>query len=501
MSEVLHSDAVLAKTAKGAGWVIGWRMATRILGLISTLVLVRLLQPADFGLVALSASFAQAIDAFSMIGVEDAVIRERAPTREVYDTGFTLSMLRGVLTGTLIAALAYPAAEFFSEPRLAEIVLVLGMATFLDGFANIGTVDFRRNFTFDKEFRFWILPRVLAIIAAITTAFVFRTYWALVVGIMSQRVLRVVFSYVMHPYRPRLSLRAWRHLVGYSLWTWATGVAVLVRDRADSILIGRLLDPTHVGIYSVGFEMASLPTTELVEPLCRASFSGFTAARHSGLSPTETYLRIVSGAVLLTLPAGLGISLIADPIVKLAFGSGWVAATPLVQVLGVAGCATVLGNIGATLFRAHGRLTTTFRITLASVCLRVALLLAGISYDGLVGAGIGAGLAIAAEQLLYVVTIFRRFDLRLADLLDRIWRGLLAAVAMAGVLSATGLGWTASAATTPAGYAADAVCGALLGAAVYVGVLLGSWLISGEPPGAEADAVALVRKLQRRWVG
>lgn len=74
------SDSILARTALSAGWVIGWRMASRVPGLVSTLILVRLLMPADFGVVALGDAFAQAVDTMSVLGTDDALIREHEPT-------------------------------------------------------------------------------------------------------------------------------------------------------------------------------------------------------------------------------------------------------------------------------------------------------------------------------------------------------------------------------------------------------------------------------------
>ena len=88
------SDSLLRKTAAGTGWIIGWRMATRLLGVVSTLVLVHLLVPADFGLVALGTSFTLAIEGFAELGVEEAVIRHPAPTVEILNTGFTMNALR-----------------------------------------------------------------------------------------------------------------------------------------------------------------------------------------------------------------------------------------------------------------------------------------------------------------------------------------------------------------------------------------------------------------------
>jgi O-antigen/teichoic acid export membrane protein len=303
---------------------------------ISTLVLVRLLLPADFGLVALSTSFAQATEGLSELGVEEAVIRHRDPARAIFDTGFTMNAIRGLATALLILLLARPAGHFFADPRLTNVVAALTLATLLDGVANIGTTQFRRDLAFSKEFQLWILPRIIAATLTIATAAIFRSYWALVVGILAQCILRVAFSYRMHKFRPRFAIGAWRSLIIYSAWTWVLSLVMLVRDRSDSILIGRMLNPAAVGIYALGRELGALPATELIEPLNRAAFSGFAAGRNAELPAGRSYLRIVGAMATLTLPAGMGISLVAAPLIRLTFGPAWVATVPLVEVIGLA---------------------------------------------------------------------------------------------------------------------------------------------------------------------
>ncbi|MEA2731513.1 MAG: lipopolysaccharide exporter, partial [Acetobacteraceae bacterium] len=115
----------MARAAHGFAWVFAWRMATRIMGLGSTLILVRLLAPAEFGIVAIAMSFIQSIDQFSQIGVEEALIRLPTPDRRVYDTAFTMIALRCGLIAVMAAAAALPVAGFFGEPRLVPIMLVI----------------------------------------------------------------------------------------------------------------------------------------------------------------------------------------------------------------------------------------------------------------------------------------------------------------------------------------------------------------------------------------
>ena len=485
------------KIFTGAGWIVGWRMATRGLGLISTLVLARLLLPADFGLVALATGFAQAIEAMSFMGVEDALVREQNPGRSLYDTGFTLNLLRGLAMAGVLAGLAGPLAEWFAEPRLIYVLYALAAGAAIDGLGNIGVVEFRRDFAFDREFVSMILPRLLSIALMIATAIIWRSYWALVVGILAMRFARVALSYRMHPYRPRLSLSAWRGLIGYSLWSWVVAMAVMVRERSTALLIGRMLGTAQVGVWSVGADLAALPTSELVEPLSRAAFSGFSAARNQGEPAGEIYLRVVAAMALLTLPAGIGTSLIADPLVRLAFGPNWVTAIPLVQVLAISGAATVFGYIGWTLFSAHALWRTVLAVTLAAAATRVLLLVLLLPWIGLLGAAVAMTASVLVEDALYIGLTFSRFGVRATVLFSRIWRGLLAASCMALVLVQTGFGW-APVTGGPAELAMQLAAAIGLGGGVYTGVLLLAWFASGRPPGAEADGVAMFGRLIRR---
>ena len=484
-------QSLLARTARGAGWVMAWRFGMRILGLVSTLVLVRLLAPADFGLVALASGFMQTVDGLMSLGTEEAVIRVRAPDRGVYDTAFTLTFLRGLLATTLVAIAAFPAARFFGDARLGPVLLAVALLPLLDGLSNIGAVDFRRNMTFHKEFAMMVLPKLGGILAAILAAFLLRSYVAMLCGMLVNRSLRMAMTYVMHPFRPCFSLQAWRALVGYSVWTWLLSLAALLRDRGDSLFLGRMAGAETLGFYSVGAEIAALPTTELIEPLGRASFSGFAAARLEGGAVSDTFLRLIGFSALLALPVGLGLSSLAAPLTLLALGPGWEQAVPVLQVLGIAGTMLVFGHLSQHLLSAHALLGRLIGITLVGAAVRVCLLLALIPRFGATGAAVAVALAIALEQGLMVATALRRFGIGAGALAAQVWRPALATAGMTMALWVSGRGW----APVGPGNVVEALALAIvLGAAAFATALLGTWLLVGRPAGAEADLLGLLRR-------
>jgi lipopolysaccharide exporter len=493
----LQGPSMLSRTATSTGWIVGWRMATRLFGLISTLILVRLLAPGDFGLVALGTSFIGAVDMLSGLGVEDALVREHAPTRALYDTAFTLTAIRSVGTSVVIALAAVPVAAFFGEPRLADVLWALAAGTLIGGIASIGVIDFRRDMAFEKEFLLQILPRIISVAVTIGVAMIWHSYWALIAGILTARAGRTVFSYRMHVWRPRFTLSAWRHLIGFSLWSWALSMAGLVRDRIDMFVVGRLMAPTAVGVYAIGEEVAALPTTELVAPLCRACFSSFAAARRAGQGIEEAFMRPVAIAFMITFPAGLGISLLADPLVRLIMGEKWAPAIPIIELLGVMGALAVFGLVAATALAAFGMLRQQFTITLSCLVPRLALLVLLVGQFGILGAAIGALSGMVFEHCAFMVLMFRHLNLNVVELVRRIWRPIIAAAVMAAILVAAGAGWTQA-----TGGALDLVwtlAGAsALGAAVYALALVVLWWLSGRPKGPESDVLTFATRLVRR---
>lgn len=490
------SGSILARTALSAGWVIGWRMATRMLGLLSTLLLVRLLLPEDFGVVALGAAFTQAVDSLSALGTDDALIREREPTRAMYDTAFTMNVMRGVLTALVVAGAAWPVAAFFGEPRLGTLLLALAALSVVDGWLNTGTVDFRRDFQFHKEFLLNILPRVLSVAVTIAAAVLFRSYWALIAGQAVFRIVRVAASYRMHPFRPRLSLAAWRGLTLFSAWTWVLGVTQMMQERVDAFVIGRWLGPSSVGAYALGIEIAMLPASEIVDPLGRAAYSGFSATRREG-GTGALFTRLAAHSMLVTWPVCLGLSMVADPLVRVALGERWLLVVPVIQVLSLACGFASFGNLAFMLLRTHGHLATTCAVVLMGLLAKVVLIGALLRLHGLPGAATGAAIAIVLENsmLLAVMVVIQRMPL--GPLLARCWRVAAACAVMVGALSGAGLAWTGG--REPFTASVLRLLGsAVLGGLAYVATLGALWAAQGRPAGAEADLLGTLGRMARR---
>ena len=473
-------------------------MLSRNIGLVSTLILVRLLQPADFGLVALASGFITSVDALSAIGVQDALVRAPSIDRELYDTGFGLGVLRGAMTALLITAIAWPVGVFFEDMRLAVVMLALAAGMLISAFENIGVVDFRRDLVFRKEFDMQMWSRLAGSITTVGVAVIWRSYWALVAGILIFRVVRLIQSYMLSRYRPAFSVAGWRRIIGFSLWTWAQTLMYQARDRSDSMVVGRVLGTEQVGVFSVGLELGALPSTELVEPLGRALFSGFASVQHSTVNVASMFVGAVALGLTLVLPAGLGISMIADPLVRFALGEKWIAAIPVVQIMAI-GCTTsIFGQACSNLLNALGRPNTTFYVVTISTLAKLVALLVLVPRYGLVGASGALIVGILVDLVLLLRATLPRIGVSLPKLCGRMVRPMIATAAMVLLLWRLGLAWTPTTGADTFGWAVDAITRSAIGAACYAVVLGAAWFIAGRPDGAERFALSMATRTWQR---
>lgn len=129
--------------AKGAAWMVMFRAVERSIGIVSTLILARLLMPADFGLIAMAMSFVAILELLWTFTFDNALIQNTAADRSHYDTAWTLNICLGTLIAIGLLAVAYPASWFYDDPRLIPIILCLAGGAAIQGFENIGVVGFR----------------------------------------------------------------------------------------------------------------------------------------------------------------------------------------------------------------------------------------------------------------------------------------------------------------------------------------------------------------------
>ena len=179
---------------QGTVLTVAMRWTDRLIGLISTLILARLLVPEDFGIIAMASLAIGLADVMLDLGVNIALIQNRNVTQAHFNTAWTLRLIQTAIATLLVLATAPLAAEYFKNDRLQPVLQVLAFSILISGFENIGIIRFQKEMQFGAEFRFMFLRRMAGFLVTIGAAWFLHSYWALVIGTLAGRVIGVGFG-------------------------------------------------------------------------------------------------------------------------------------------------------------------------------------------------------------------------------------------------------------------------------------------------------------------
>ena len=416
--------------AKGAAWMVLFRLVDRSIGIISTSILARLLLPADFGLVAMAMSIIALIELATAFSFEIALIQKPDPQREHFDTAWTLNILVAAGGAVLTVALAYPAAAFYGDPRLAAVMFAIGAAWLVSGFENVGTVNFRRQMDFAAEFRLMASKRMITFVVTMAAALAFRSYWALVIGMSTGKVAGVALSYLMQSFRPRLSLKCSRELFSFSGWMLVNNMAAVVASRVPHFAVGRFFGAQSLGAYTVGSEIAQIAHTELIAPINRALFPGYSRLVNDPVAFRRTCIDATAVILLIVLPVSIGVAVVAEQIVRVLLGAQWGEAAPIIQILALSGAAMAVSSNNVQVFLALGRPHLFTLVLVTRLVLLAAMMLILSSSHGVTGLAFAELISSVGSLAMSLPLVFKALELRAREYFASFWRPLIASCVM-----------------------------------------------------------------------
>ncbi|MEM6677794.1 MAG: oligosaccharide flippase family protein [Pseudomonadota bacterium] len=482
------------RTARAAGWTLGARLAARILDILVLLVLARVLGPEDFGLVALAIGVVQLTEAILDMPVADLIARERAVSRRLLDTCFTIGLLRGLLLGGLLAAAALPLAGFYGEAALGPLILAIALAPLCRGLLNPRLVLLARRLDYRLEVSIEVASKAVACMAALSFGLFTGSYWALALVTILAPMLAAIASYAALPFRPRLSLTHWRrmrHAVG---WNFARQVAGAFNWQVGRLMAGRLVPLGPLGHLSIAEQIAALPRQVVVVPLLRPLVAGLAAARSDA---RETALGLAASRAVLVVagPLLLAAAVLAPVVIEPLLGADWKPVAPVLTLLCLAQLlALAAAPLPAVAIKAD-RVDLLAGLEIAVLALRLPLLWLGLTSFGIIGAAY-ASLTVSWLTFALSVLLFARL---LGTRVTAVLRSLLAP---ALGLAAMALPLIAGVAQLPVGLTLFELVAAVtlltVGAgALHLIVLAIAWRLEGRPPGLESLVADLCARILR----
>jgi len=349
--------SLTGRVVKGAAWVFAGKLVGRGMSLVRLIVLARLLSPEDFGLFGIVMLAIATLETFTQTGFNTALIQRKDNTEDYLDTAWTVQIIRGLVLAGLVYASAPLVGWFFNEARAIPLLRVMCISVALGGFVNIGTIYFRKELKFHKQFVYDLVPAVLSLIVGVILAYRLRSVWALVWAGLAAAPARVLLSYAIHPYRPRLHWSSAQAalLFRFGRWVLASSILVLLLNHGDDAFLGKLLGAASLGLYQMAYRISNLPATEITHLVGAVTFPAYSKIQNETSRLRQSYTAIYALTAATTVPLTALIALFADPLVPRVLGETWRPAVPAIQVLAVWGFIRSLGAHTGPLWVATGK--------------------------------------------------------------------------------------------------------------------------------------------------
>ncbi|HEX5475766.1 MAG TPA: lipopolysaccharide biosynthesis protein [Vicinamibacterales bacterium] len=332
--------------AAGARWSVVSVAARRLVTIVTSLVLARLLTPADFGMMAMAVVFTGFVDLVRGLGTGAAVVQSEGLDDDLLSSLFWLNLAVGLAAAAALLVAAPLAADLFREPRLVPLLRALAVTPVLAVASIVSGSLLTRELRFRRLAFAEVGGASAGGVVGIVLALKGFAVWSLVWQSVSAALAVSAATCLAAGWRPRMRFRgrAVRQVLAYSADVTGANVLSYVVRNADSLLIGRYLGAQSLGLYDLAFRVMMSSLQVVSAAFSRALFPVYVRFGDDHRRLGAAYLKVTAALAFMMLPVVLGLGGVAKPFVAAVFGPAWAGAAPLLVILAPLGALQTLGT-------------------------------------------------------------------------------------------------------------------------------------------------------------
>jgi O-antigen/teichoic acid export membrane protein len=382
MSADLRAKTVKAMGHLGLGGALG-----KVVSLASTLVMARLLSPADYGLMAMAMTLVGFVGFFNEVGIGAAIVQKKELGQAEVNGCFAFSIIASVVLFVTTALLSGPAASFFGNAKLQPMIAVLASAFIFGAVGTVPMAFLRKDMNFKAVAGINVVAVFVQAGMALALAFRGMGAWALVWSFIASSIVQSAGAFWLSSWRPRgaFGMRAAYGIVVYGLHVTTTRIFWYMYSSADKVIIGKVLGDRALGIYDMAFSLATLPTSQ-VTTLATNVASPLFSKLQSDLPQLRSFiLHITRGVAYVTYPALIGMLVCSRELVAVLLGDKWSGMLVPFGALCVMGLIKSVDPLLSQVLIATGNARKLSGYTLMCGIAMTAAVMGGATLDGLRG--------------------------------------------------------------------------------------------------------------------
>ena len=423
------------QTVSGMKWTFAASLVQRALSLVATVILARILSPADFGLFALAFVMIDGFGVFKSLGFDSALVRRKDDIGKAANTAFFLIPAMGMILFTILLILAPMGARFLNNPSVANIIRALAIVFVISCFGKVPQNILYRDMKFKYKSMADVSSQLIYVITAVALALNKFGVWSLVIAYILKTLTQISIEWYFSGWKPKFEFDkaiAW-DMFHFGKYVLGSGIIAFLYSNLDNIVVGKFLGVSMLGFYAIAMNASNILNDYLLGKIGYIMYPAYSRIQEDTEEVKRVMLKAVRYVSMIAFPFSFGLFVFAPDILRLVFGAKWLPATDILRILAFAGMLKSLGSAIWPIFLARGKSKADLHVNLAQVVIFFVLIIPLALTFKLVGVGIAMLLSTIFSFLVGLIRTNHILRIDIFKILQAAAPALLCSFLMAAV--------------------------------------------------------------------
>lgn len=345
------------KSINGMLWTVSERLSVQVVQLLVQIILARLLEPAQFGLIGMLMIFTAVAQSIMDSGFGSALIQKKDADQTDSSSIFFFNLLFGVILALILSLTAPLIAQFYNQPALIPITRVLSLTLVINAFSLVQTSLLAKKLEFKTQMKISLLAVMISGVIGIVMAFRGFGVWSLVAQMVSKSLFQAIFLWVFSDWRPSavISISSLKSMFSFGSKLLVSGLLDTIFNNIYQTFIGKVYSPTDLGYFSKAKSIESAAVQATSSSLGQVLFPSMVHFQNDLENLKKAYRKTIRLSLFLHFPLMIGLWAIADPLFRLLLTDKWAPSIPFFRILCIAELLYPLHVLNLNILKVKGR--------------------------------------------------------------------------------------------------------------------------------------------------
>lgn len=409
----MGQEGVLGKSITSGKWLSIGYVIQRSIGVISFLILARILSPEDFGVMAIILIVPNFLQTATEMGFYPAIIQSEGEFKKYLNPIWTIGIVKSTIILILTFLLGPIIADFLHAEQVGTAIRLGGIFSFILRLANPEEVKVYRNVEFKNVFIRDTTRELTYTIIAVMSALLLKSYWALIIATLGAKIAQVIVTYIQYSFKPKLSFK-WnqlKELFKYSKWIIGQGWLNQIYGAIESFTVARTTGVYDMGLYTKGKNLASVGPGFISSIMNAVSFSAYSRIKDSKEKINEGFMKSLDVLFFFVAPVGLLLLISGGKLILIFLGAKWLAMTQTMQIMFFYFALNLIIEILYSLFNGIGHPQKKVKMDMIKIFLTVSLIIPLTKIYGITGAATALLAGIIPVLIIAIIHLKRLTDI------------------------------------------------------------------------------------------